>query len=260
LAESMERAKREREKAEQAVRQSERLAAIGQMAAGIGHEINNPLMNIMSLASLVEQSVPANEHQTRDDLRALQNEGRRCARIVNGILNFARENAPRFERFDMARLIDDTSMLFKHRMDSAGLTLETDVQRPLFVEGDSGQLQQVLVNLLLNAVQASPPDSVIRICARAVDDMLSLEVVDSGCGLTEETQSKLFNPFFTTKPEGTGTGLGLSVSYGIIKKHGGTISLENRSEGGVRVQVNLPVCSVLAQPGPKEQSEVRNVG
>jgi len=260
LADSMERAKRERQKAEKAVRQSERLAAIGQMAAGIGHEINNPLMNIMSLASLVEQSVPPSEQQTREDLRALQSEGRRCARIVNGILNFARENSPRFERFDMARLVDDTAMLFKHKLDSAGLTLEIHQERPLFVEGDFGQLQQVLVNLLLNAVQASAPDSSIEIHANAVDDMVRLEVVDNGCGLSEDAQSKLFNPFFTTKPEGMGTGLGLSVSYGIIKKHGGTISLENRPEGGVRVQVVLPVHSQPAQTGPEEHPEVRNVG
>ncbi len=260
LAESLERAKLEREKAEKAVRQSERLAAVGQMAAGIGHEINNPLMNIMSLASLAEQAVPENDHQTREDLRALQSEGRRCARIVQGILNFARENAPRIERFDLSHLIDDTAALFRHRLDSASVTLEIDQQRPLFVEGDAGQLQQVFVNVLLNAVQASPPQSCIRVEARAAGNMVRIAVIDSGSGLNDEAQSKLFNPFFTTKAEGTGTGLGLSVSYGIIKKHGGTIALENRPEGGVRVQIVLPARSGPEQPALQDQSEVRHAG
>ncbi len=241
LTESLERAKVERETAERAVRQSERLAAIGQMAAGIGHEINNPLMNINSLAGLLEDSVPQHDLQARDDLRSLQSEVRRCARIVQGILNFARETAPSFERFDLSELIETTVALFRHRAEASALKLELDVTRPLWIQGDAGQLQQVLVNVVLNAIQASPRNATITVRAHTVGDQAQVEVLDEGSGIHESALDKVFNPFFTTKKEGSGTGLGLSVSYGIVRRHGGTIVLQNRSNGGVRVQVSVPL-------------------
>lgn len=247
LSESLERAQRDRDKAEQAVRQSERLAAIGQMAAGIGHEINNPLMNIMSLAALIEDSLPEDDDQARQDLKSLQKEGRRCARIVQGILNFAREAQPKYDQFDLAALIDETTALFQHRLERAGLRLDIRMQHPLVIEGDANQLQQVLVNVLLNAIQASPPGSTIAIRAESLGETVQVEVLDSGSGLEEEALSKVFNPFFTTKPEGSGTGLGLSVSYGIVKKHGGTISLQNREVQGVCVEIVLPVSGQARQ-------------
>lgn len=240
LSSGLERATQERQKAERAARQSERLAAIGQMAAGIGHEINNPLMNMMSLATLVEESLPASQAQAREDLAALQQEGKRCAQIVQGILNFARENRPQFRRFDLARLIDDTVALLRHRLRASSLTVEGDLQRPLMLIGDERQLQQVLVNLLLNAIDASPTNRSIEIAAKRAGDVVTVEIRDSGSGLLPEVEAQVFDPFFTTKPEGAGTGLGLSVSYGIINKHGGTISLENLPRGGVRALVTLP--------------------
>lgn len=240
LSDSLERANRDRERAEQAAHQSERLAAIGQLAAGIGHEINNPLMNIMSLANLVEGALPEGEQQAKNDLRALQSEGRRCARIVQGILNFARENQPRYQRFDFSQLIDDTVALFQHRIKASDLHVHVNVSHALFMEGDANQLQQVLVNVLLNAIQASPRNSSIGINAELADGMVRFELLDEGSGLSSHAEANVFNPFFTTKPEGTGTGLGLSVSYGIVKKHGGRITLENRAGGGVRVVIILP--------------------
>jgi two-component system NtrC family sensor kinase len=247
LSESLEKAKRERDKAEQAVRQSERLAAIGQMAAGIGHEINNPLMNIMSLATLIEPSLPSSDVQAREDLRALQNEGRRCARIVHGILNFARETPPSVHWFNLSKLVGDTVALFQHRLDASALTLNVDVKAPLMIEGDASQIQQVLVNVLLNAIQASLMGSTITIRGQQLDDKVRVEVVDNGPGIAKEILPEVFNPFFTTKAEGAGTGLGLSISYGIVKKHGGVISLENASDGGVCARITLPVHSALAQ-------------
>ncbi len=241
LSESLERAQSERDKAEQAVRQSERLAAVGQMAAGIGHEINNPLMNIMSLATLIEDSLPRDSGQAREDITALRKEGNRCARIVQGILNFARETRPTYQRFDLAALIEETVALFAHRMEKSAITPQTRLQRPLMMEGDANQLQQVLVNVILNAIQASPEGSAITISAEQEGGLVRVQVLDRGSGAGEEALSKAFNPFFTTKPEGSGTGLGLSVSYGIVRKHGGTISLRNREERGVCVKIVLPI-------------------
>lgn len=258
LAESLERAQIERRTAERAVQQSERLAAIGQMAAGIGHEINNPLMNINSLAGLLEESVPRHDRQGRDDLRALQSEVRRCARIVQGILNFARETAPSFERFDLAEMIETTAALFRHRADMLSLRLDLDLTKPLHMEGDAGQLQQVLVNIVLNSIQASRPESVITVRAHVIGDSARVEVLDEGSGIQSEALDKVFNPFFTTKPEGSGTGLGLSVSYGIVRRHGGTISLENRSSGGVRVQITLPLKRREPADSEREKLEVHS--
>ncbi len=243
LTNKVEKAQKQRIKAELAARQSERLAAVGQMAAGIGHEINNPLMNIMSLASLVDKSVPATDQQMKEDLKALQNEGQRCARIVQGVLNFARENKPKYEEFDFAQLMRETETIFEHRLRTSNVHLVLDVEEPLMMQGDSSQLQQVLVNVVINALHASQPGSEIIMKAREVDDKIVSEILDSGNGISDDNIARAFSPFFTTKPEGSGTGLGLSVSYGIIRKHGGSIVLENRSEGGVKVEIILPKAS-----------------
>lgn len=260
LAESLDRSEKERETAVRAACQSERLAALGQLAAGIGHEINNPLMNIMSLASLVEDSLPENDTQGRNDLMILKKEGERCARIVQGILNFARQSEPKFEEFDMAVLIRETLELLRHRIESEEIELQSLVETPLLMEGDARQLQQVLVNILLNAIQATPPKCRLHVSARSAQDHIDLEIIDEGEGIRAEDFSKIFDPFFTTKPEGQGTGLGLSVSYGIIKRHGGNITLENSKHAGVRVHIQLPKHSELQELDTFEVLEARHVG
>jgi two-component system NtrC family sensor kinase len=239
LTSSLERAKSERDKAEKSARQSERLASVGQLAAGIGHEINNPLMNIMSLAALIEDAVK-NDEQAASDLKILQAEGQRCARIVQGILSFARESKPHYHEFDISRLIEDTLKLLLHRIENAEITLLTELQSDLKIIGDSNQLQQVLVNVILNAVQASPQNGKIFIKSYKDIDYVAIEIIDAGAGIALKDLSKVFDPFFTTKEEGEGTGLGLSISYGIVKHHGGTIHLENRDGEGLRVVILLP--------------------
>jgi len=240
LTSSLEKAERGRDKAEQQARQSERLASVGQMAAGIGHEINNPLMNIMSLAALVEESVKDDE-QAKSDLQLLLKEGQRCARIVQGILSFARENEPDFREFNMSELVDETLNLLQHRIESADITVVTEQEHDLFMVGDMNQLQQVLVNIILNAVQASEAGGTIHIKSHKEIDYVAVEIIDTGAGIQPDAVAKVFDPFFTTKKEGEGTGLGLSVSYGIVKHHGGTIHIENNQEAGLRVVILLPL-------------------
>ncbi len=223
--------------------QSERLAALGQMAAGIGHEINNPLMNIMSLAALIEESLGDSKEEVKNDLQLLRKEGKRCARIIQGILNFARENEPRYEEFDLSKMIEETLELLHHRIESAGIQMEKNIETSLLMEGDAGLLQQVLVNVLLNAVQASTPGSTIRLVAKQTGDKLMIEIIDQGIGIQQKDFSKVFDPFFTTKSEGEGTGLGLSVSYGIIRHHNGSITIENMEDRGVKVCITLPLKS-----------------
>lgn len=240
LTTTLERTEKEREEAVRAACQSERLAALGQMAAGIGHEINNPLMNIMSLATLIEEALGEGHDDTKNDILILRREGQRCARIIQGILNFARENEPSYLPFNLSELIEETLELLFHRIESSGIKVITSLEENLIMEGDSGMLQQVLVNILLNAIQASSVNAEIRINAKQQDEKLVVEIIDQGKGIAGNDFSKIFDPFFTTKSEGQGTGLGLSVSYGIIKHHGGSISIINMDEVGVKVTITLP--------------------
>ena len=240
LKEKLEHTERERDKAERLACQSDRLASVGQLAAGIGHEINNPLMNIMSLAALIENEVKDQNLSVTSDIKLLQKEGKRCARIVQGILSFARESKPSCQQFDMSDLIYETVRLVKHRLDAAAIKLKMDIEGPLSMYGDTNQLQQVLVNILLNAIQASRCNAQINIKGWLAKQTVHLQIIDSGMGIEEGDLSHIFDPFFTTKSEGEGTGLGLSVSYGIIKRHGGKIMVENNSGGGVLVHIALP--------------------
>jgi len=242
LCGSLERTRGERDKAERAARQSDRLAAVGQMAAGIGHEINNPLMNIMSLAKLVEDSVDGHEKSDliKSDLHTLREEGERCARIVQGILKFARASEPTYEKFMLDTLLRDTVDLLRHRADTSSIDVSMDLMKGLSIQGDPNQLQQVLVNILLNAIHASASGSAINVALFTDGDYAVVEISDRGEGIEEKDMPHIFNPFFSTKPEGEGTGLGLSVSYGIIKKHDGEILLESEKGKGTCVRIRLP--------------------
>lgn len=259
LTTSLENTELEREKAVRSACQSERLAALGQMAAGIGHEINNPLMNIMSLATLIEEALGEGHDDTRNDILLLRTEGKRCARIIQGILNFARENEPSYKPFNLSKLISDTLELLHHRIESSEIQVITKIEDDLMMMGDAGMLQQVLVNVLLNAIQASALNAEILIDAKQENDNVILEIIDDGTGIQANDFSKIFDPFFTTKSEGEGTGLGLSVSYGIIKHHGGSISIENMKGKGVRVKIILPVKGKI-EDKELDYMEAKNVG
>lgn len=263
LAANLEHTEKERENAVKAACQSERLAALGQLAAGIGHEINNPLTNIMSLATLVGESVGDEHADIKTDIAVMKKEGQRCARIVQGILNFARESEPSYEEFDMAELLEETLQLLHHRIESGDINLQTQINSPLLMQGDKNLLQQVFVNILLNAIQATPTGSGIFVQADIKQNEVVVEVLDNGSGIDANSASKIFDPFFTTKPEGEGTGLGLSVSYGIIKKHGGTIQIDNADNAGVSVLIRLPLEDKRKTPREdveKEVMEAANVG
>jgi two-component system NtrC family sensor kinase len=259
LVEKLETTEKEREQAVHAACQSERLAALGQLAAGIGHEINNPLMNIMSLANLIDETLDDDKSSIKNDLEILKKEGQRCARIVQGILSFAREKKPSYIDFDMTMLLTETIELLRHRFESSEIELETKIADTLPMQGDPNLLQQVLVNVLLNAIQASPAGSKILIKAEQIDELIEIEIIDYGIGVSSNDFSKIFDPFFTTKEEGEGTGLGLSISYGIVQRHNGSLSLENASHGGVKVRICLPQGSKINEDA-QQMLEEMNVG
>ncbi|MBD3608931.1 MAG: ATP-binding protein, partial [Gammaproteobacteria bacterium] len=263
LVHSLEKAARERDKAARAVMQSEKLASLGQLAAGIGHEINNPLQNILSLSDLIEKYLSDDkDKEIKEDIRLLKQEGRRCSRIVQGVLNFARESEISYKKFNLTEMMIDTLSLMKHRLEASSITLEKHII-PVEIEGDANLIQQVIVNLLINAIQASSENTTIKVFLEHVDDSVRIIVQDEGCGIPDENISEVFNPFFTSKKEGDGTGLGLSVSYGIINNHGGTIFLENILPHGIRATIVLPVKAVQSENEDKEiieAVEVRHAG
>ncbi len=240
MADTLERAQDERDRARNMMMQSAKLASIGQMAAGIGHEINNPLNNILSLTKLIGRALPEDADKARHDLESLREETLRASEIVKGVLNFARQVPPEYSRFQVRPWLRETVALVQQAARARRVELTVEEDEDVEIDGDRVQLQQVLVNLLLNAIQASPEGAVVTVRSRNVDDGLQLQVIDEGTGIELEWLERIFDPFFTTKPVGEGTGLGLSISLGIVERHQGRLEVANNPGGGVTATVVLP--------------------
>jgi two-component system, NtrC family, sensor kinase len=210
--------------------QSAKLASIGQMAAGIGHEINNPLSNILSLTKLVERRLGESDKVVIQDGRAIREEAERVSRIVTAILNFGRQSHPVRTRFDIRPWLFETLELVEAEAAKRHVGVKAEIESDGVIEGDRDLLQQALVNLLLNALYVSP-------------------------GIAPEVAGNVFDPFFTTKPEGEGSGLGLSISLGIVEHHNGTLKLSNNPEGGVTAMITLPFCNAGQQASQPERTE-----
>lgn len=233
---------------------AERLASMGQLAAGIAHEVNNPLGTVLIYAHLLLEDVEANE-QLRADAEMIVREANRCKTIVGGLLDFARQNKVDRRPVDVAELLSAAVALgsAQAREANPGVAFVLDVTPGLpTVALDRDQMLQVLLNLLRNAIDVMPGGGTVTIGAHHYPDAgeLSLTVTDTGPGIPAEHMNKLFSPFFTTKPVGRGTGLGLPICYGIVKMHRGTITASNRADGpGARFEVRIPVEAPAAEAG-----------
>ena len=242
LVENLELTQQQRDRAQKMMLQNAKLASIGEMAAGIGHEINNPLNNILSYTKLIERSTSRANQETLDDIQGLRNEALRASRIVKSILNFARQVPPEYTEFKLLDWMKDTQLLVepeahKHHIE----TLLGEVPDCL-LEGDRQQLQQVLVNLLMNAIHACERDKQVQLSAELINDQhIKVIVSDQGKGISSDITDKLFDPFFSTKKVGEGSGLGLSISLGIIQYHGGELQLINNKQGGADAIITLPL-------------------
>jgi two-component system NtrC family sensor kinase len=248
MADRLELAREERDRAERMLLQSAKLASIGEMAAGIGHELNNPLTNILSLTKLMGRALPPGSEALEGDLRALEDEAERASRIVRGVLNFARQVPPRFAPVHAADWLRETIGLVAQSARDREVAITSEVARELEFEADAAQLQQVLINLLLNAIQASEKGGEVHVELRRHNEEIELRVIDHGPGVPREHLDKIFDPFFTTKPPGEGSGLGLSVSLGIVEQHGGRLWLSNNPEGGAIATVRLPAQALESRP------------
>lgn len=246
------------EEAQAQLVQSEKMSAIGQLAAGVAHELNNPLGGILGYAQFALEKMRKSiaEKGTNKDTQAyiryisdVETQARRCKTIVQNLLRFSRSSKTLdFAELDINKIVSETCTFIEHQMKMNQISLEMDLQKdiPLFL-GNAGQLQQVFTNLLINAMHASAEGSSIQLITRfmpAVGEFsgaIEIDVVDQGTGITPENLKKVFEPFFTTKAVGQGTGLGLSVSYGIIRDHGGEIRIESTVGQGTMFSVILPV-------------------
>ena len=228
----------------QAVRQqvsrAEKLASIGRLAAGVAHEINNPLTGVLTFAHLLRQK-PHMSAEDCEDLDLIIHETTRAAEIVRGLLDFARERPIMMEPLDLNDVARRTLRLIANQKKFEHIVIEEALHDSLpEVCGDMNQLQQVLLNLSLNACTAMPDGGRLTVKTTAVDDRVVLGVSDTGCGIKEELLERIFEPFFTTQPVGKGTGLGLSVTFGIIEQHHGTIEVHSQEGQGSTFMISLP--------------------
>jgi len=234
--------------------QAEKMAGIGQLAAGVAHELNNPLGGILGYCQFALEKItkkPLKELTGEDIstysqyLKDIEQQSKRCKAIIQSLLKFSRASVKEdFEPIDINSILKETFTFVNHQMEKHKVKLE-EVLSPSLprISGNTSQLQQVFTNLILNAVQAMPDGGRLTVLDKLSEDKGSLEIsfADTGEGISKENLSKIFEPFFTTKKVGQGTGLGLSVSYGIVKEHGGEIQVESTVGQGSTLTVILPL-------------------
>jgi signal transduction histidine kinase len=217
----------------------ERLASLGLLAAGVAHEINPPLTGISSYTQMLQEETEPG-HPWRPVFDKIEAQTRRASGIANSLLDLARPERRSYESLDLNDVVREAVQLAEPSLRGGDVHLALDLgSLPLPVTGHRGKLQQVILNLLLNARDAVGESGQIRIATRSAGDRTVLDVTDDGTGIAEEDLPRIFDPFFTTKARGKGTGLGLSISYGIVRDHGGRIEAAS-GEDGTRFTVTLP--------------------
>src|SRR6185503_8303869 len=249
--------------------QNDKMASIGQLVSGVAHELNNPLTSIAGLTELLLER-ELHPDVPREHLRVIHDQAERAGRIVRNLLTFARKGVAEKAPVNLNDVAARTALLIVYELQLHGIELEQMLdQSPVVVLGDRYELQQVLLNLITNAVQAvsglptGSPRKIIVATARLAQQAV-LRVRDTGPGVAPQNISSLFTPFFTTKAAGHGTGLGLSLSYGLVKSHGGVLSYEPPPDGGAEFRVELPLHDAPAETadlerGPAPPRESRRV-
>lgn len=237
-----------RVKADRAVGRAEKLAAVGRLAAGIVHEINNPLATIAACAEALESRVREGAFDAsgevdnlREYLGLIRDEAFRCKTITNGLLDFSRTRAGRHTNVNVVDVINSAARLVTHQQRGDKIDIVVQASEDIAtVSGDEGHLQQAVVALATNAIDAMPMGGRLTLRTRVQSSSVLIEVSDTGVGISPENLARIFDPFFTTKEIGRGTGLGLAVCYGILTEHGGKLEVKSRVGVGTTFTITLP--------------------
>ncbi len=234
-----------------AVGRAEKLAAVGRLAAGVVHEINNPLATIAACAEALEQRIDEGDFadsRSADDLTEylglIKSEAFRCKTITTGLLDFSRVRTGERTLTDIAEVVRSAANLISHQKRGNRISITVDIAPDLpLVNSDGGQIQQAVIILATNAIDAMPDGGQLTFRVFEQRSRLVIEVADTGTGIPPENMSKIYEPFFTTKEVGNGTGLGLAVCYGIISEHGGRLNVRSSVGVGTTFSIMLPVAA-----------------
>ncbi len=228
---------------EKKMMQQEKLVSIGRLSAGVAHEINNPLTTILTSSMLIQEDLEDGTDMHKE-LTIISNEVLRCRKIVKSLLDFARESRSIIKIGDLNKVIEDSMVLTRKQATFKNIMLISNLAKNLpKLSMDSDKIQQTIINLTLNAIEATPSGGEIRLSSKYLEDKKSIEVKvsDTGEGIDAEKLNKIFDPFFTTKKNGTG--LGLAISHGIIEQHDGNIRVESTVGEGTTFYITLPLTS-----------------
>jgi len=231
----------------------EKMASLGNLASSVAHELNNPLEGILTFAKLLSKRIsrmnlpPEELKSTVEDLALVADEAQRCGDIVKNLLVFARQKGGSFQPVPVGEIVDRCVRLLRHHAEMRNISIRQEVGNPDLVECDPHQIEQVLIALMMNAIEAMPANPSagaggrLDLSATPSGEVMVVRVRDTGTGMSEETLARIFEPFFTTKSEGKGVGLGLAIAYGIIERHRGTIEAESAPGRGTTFTMTLPL-------------------
>jgi signal transduction histidine kinase len=232
------------------------MISLGRLAASVVHEINNPLAGILNYIRLMIKIVSRGSTLTAENLQKfqryldlVQSETDRCSGIVSNLLAFSRQSKLEFSEVNINELLERCIMLSQHKLTLQNIEIKTDLNPGISnVSGDFNQIQQCVINLIFNGVDAMPDGGILSIksALNANRGVVEIEIADTGTGIAKEDLPHIFDPFFSTKTEGSGLGLGLSTVYGIIDRHKGTITVDSEVGKGTVFTITLPVYSVKA--------------
>ena len=229
--------------------QEDRMISLGKLAAGCVHEINNPIQGLLTFTGLMQSTLGSGELSTEDIaefkkyLNLMSTELERCGKIVTGLLSFSREKTLQYQKIDMKDIIQSVISLTLHNMELRGIDLQTDLSTaPLMITGDISRLQQCLLNLIFNAIEAMPDGGILSLVSKVdeTNHQIMIEIKDNGRGIEKNHLDRIFEPFFTTKQNGQGTGLGLPIVYNVVKAHFGDIKVDSRPDQGCRFVLTFP--------------------